>query len=97
MSYAEENYHCLDEPFSEGSGFRRVGGQPARQPAERTVDRANALREQSLDYASQLFSYPVDGCIRAFQRVSGLECHLSLEACSHATARKTLPDMSKEE
>ena len=96
MLYVEENYHWFDEPFSEGTGFRRVDSQPAKQP-ERTVDRDNALGEQPLEYASQLFSCPVDGCVRAFQRVSGLERHLSLEACSHATERKTLLDMNKEE
>ena len=50
-----------------------------------------------MSYSSQLFSCPVDGCVRVFQRVSGLERHLSLEACSHAVERKTLLDITKEE
>ena len=94
--YVEENYRWVDEPFSKGTGFRRVGNQPAKQ-LDRTVDRDDALEEQPLDYSSQLFSCPVDGCIRIFQRVSGLERHLSLEACSHEAERKTLLDVSKEE
>ena len=97
MLYVDENYHWFDKPFSEGRGFRHVRSQPAKQP-ECTVDRDNALGEQfGLRYASQLFSCPVDGCVRAFQCVSGLERHLSLEACSHETERKTLLDMTKEE
>ena len=94
LLYVEDNYRWFDEPFSEGTGFRRVGGQPARQP-DRAVKRDDALPEQ--DYSSHLFSCPVDGCVRVFQRVSGLERHLSLEACSHAVERKTLLDISKEE
>ena len=74
--------------------MRRVGGQPAKQP-DRTVKRDNAFSEQ--EYCSHLFSCPVDGCVRSFQRVSGLERHLSFEACSHAVERKTLLDISKEE
>ena len=50
-----------------------------------------------MSYRSHLFSCPVDACVRVFQRVSGLERHLSLEACSHAVERKTLLDISKEE
>ena len=94
MLYVEDNYRWFDEPFSEGTGFRRVGGQPAKQP-DRAVKRDDASPEQ--DYSSHLFSCPVDGCVRVFQRVSGLERHLSLEACSHAVERKTLLDISKEE
>ena len=65
MFYVEENYHWFDEPFSGVAGFRRIGSQPAKQP-ERTVDQDNALGEQPLDYASKLFSCPVDGCVRSF-------------------------------
>jgi len=32
LLYVEDNYRWFDEPFSEGTGFRRVGGQPAKQP-----------------------------------------------------------------
>lgn len=67
-SRTEDNYRWFDEPFSEGRGFRRVGGQPARQP-DRAVKRDDALLEQ--DHCSHLFSCPVDGCVRVFQRVSG--------------------------
>ena len=52
------------------------------------------------------FDEPFSG-VAGFRRVgsqpakqperTGLEHHLSLEACSHATERKTLLDMSKEE
>ena len=94
MLYVEDNYRWFDEPFSQGTGFRRVGGQPAKQ-IDRAVKRDDALPEQ--EYSSHLFSCPVDGCVRVFQRVSGLERHLSLEACSHAVERKTLLDISKEE
>ena len=79
--------------MTEGTGFRRVDGQPAKQPCSQEGD--DALPEMS--YSSQLFSCPVDGCVRVFQRVSGLERHLSLEACSHAVERKTLLDITKEE
>ena len=92
--YVEDNYRWFNEPFSEGTGFRRVGGQPAKQP-DRAVKGDDALPEMS--YRSHLFSCPVDGCVRVFQRVSGLERHLSVEACSHAVERKTLLDISKEE
>ena len=92
--YVENNYRWFNEPFSEGTGFRRVGGQPAKQP-DRAVKGDDALPEMS--YRSHLFSCPVDGCVRVFQRVSGLERHLSVEACSHAVERKTLLDISKEE
>ena len=79
--------------MTEGTGFRRVDGQPAKQPCSQEGD--DALPEMS--YSSQLFSCPVDGCVRVFQRVSGLEGRLSLEACSHAVERKTLLDISKQE
>ena len=39
--YVEDNYRWFDEPFSEGTGFRRVGGQPAKQP-DRAVKRDDA-------------------------------------------------------
>ena len=86
LLYVEDNYRWVDKPFSDGTGFRRVGRQPAKQP-DRAVKGDDALPEMS--YSSHLFSCPVDDCVRAFQRVSGLERHLSLEACSHAVERKT--------
>ena len=94
LLYVEDNYQWVDKPFSDGTGFRRVGRQPAKQP-DRAVKGDDALQEMS--YNSHLFSCPVDGCVSAFQRVSGLERHLSLEACSNAVERKTLLDISKEE
>ena len=94
LLYVEDNYRWFDEPFSEGTGFRRVGSQPAKQP-DRAVKGDDALPEKG--YTSHLFSCPVDGCIRVFQCVSGLERHLSLEACSHEVERKTLLDISEEE
>jgi len=68
------------------------------------VNWQNSLIVQSKDttkrgrgYSSHLCSCPVDSCIRVFQCVSGLERHLSLEACFHAVKLKTLLDISKEE
>ena len=87
-------YRWFNEPFSQGTGFRRVGGQPAKQP-DCAVKRDDALSEQ--EYSSHLIVCPVDGCVRVFQRVSGLERHLSLEVCSYEVERKTLLDISKEE
>ena len=55
----------------------------------------DALPEKG--YSSHLFSFLVDGCVRVFQSVSGLERHLYLEACSHAVEPKTLLDIRKEE
>jgi len=92
--YVEDNYRWFDEPFSQGTGFRRVGSQPAKQP-DCAVKRDDPLSEQ--EYSSHLFSCPVDDCVRVFPRASGLERHLSLEDCSHAVERKTLLDISKEE
>lgn len=94
LLYVEDNYRWFDEPFSEGTDFTRVGGQLAKQP-DRTVKGDDVLPEKG--YSSHLFSCPVDGCVKVFQRVLGLERHLSLEACSHAVERKTLLDISKEE
>ena len=68
------------------------------------VNWQNSLIMQSKDttkrgrgYSSHLCSCPVDSCIRVFQCVSGLERHLSLEACFHAVKLKTLLDIRKEE
>ena len=94
LLFVEDNYRWFDGPFSEGTGFRGVGSQPAKQP-DRVVKGDDALPEKG--YSSHLFSCLVDGCVRGFQRVSGLERHLYLEACSHAVERKTLLDISKEE
>ena len=84
LLYVEDNYRWFDEPFSEGTGFRHVGGQPAKQP-DRAVKGDDALPEKG--YSNHLFSCPVDGCVRVFQRVSGLERHLSLKACSRGVER----------
>ena len=94
LLFVEDNYRWFDGPFSEGTGFRGVGSQPAKQP-DRVVKGDDALPEKG--YSSHLFSCLVDGCVRVFQRVSGLERHLSSEACSHAVQRKTLLDINKEE
>ena len=64
-------------------------------PNNPIVQSNETMPYQSLTRAAT--SCPVDGCVRVFQRVSGLERHLFLEACSHAVERKILLHISKEE
>ena len=46
-------------------------------------------------HLSSVYSGPKEGCVKVFQRVSALERHLSLEACTLSPERHTLMDLAK--
>ena len=51
----------------------------------------------ALPSTGDLFSCPQEGCVRVFQRFSGLERHLFLEACALCPEKFSLLDLAKQE
>lgn len=57
------------------------------------AERAN--EEEAGSEETAVFPCPQEGCICVFQRLSSLEKHLSLEACTKTLERQTLSDIAK--
>ena len=69
-----------------------------RQPKQPIREQADVRQETSaLPTTGDLFSCPQEGCVRVFQRFSGLERHLSLEACALCPEKYSLLDLAKQE
>ena len=69
-----------------------------RQPKQPIREQADVRQETSaLPTTGDLFSCPQAGCVRVFQRFSGLERHLSLEACALCPEKFSLLDLAKQE
>ena len=69
-----------------------------RQPKQPIREQADVRQETSaLLTTGDLFSCPQEGCVRVFQRFSGPERHLSLEACALCPEKYSLLDLAKQE
>ena len=69
-----------------------------RQPKQPIREQADVPQETSaLPITGDLFSCPQEGCVRVFQRFSGLERHLFLEACALCPEKYSLLDLAKQE
>ena len=69
-----------------------------RQPKQPIREQADVRQETSaLPTTGDLFSCPQEGCVRVFQQFSGLERHLSLEACALCPEKYSLLDLAKQE
>ena len=78
--------------FSPG-GFKSLGTKrPEKEkPTEVQPEQIHACAEE----ATSIFACPQDGCVKAFQRLSSLEKHLSLERCTRSLEQRTLLDLAK--
>jgi len=74
-----------------------MGGPTAKKDAHDQPAHATAASTSCADEQKEMFSCPMDGCVRVFQRVSALDRHLSVEACEQMVERKTLLDLAKEQ
>ena len=74
------NYSWLSTKFSDGD-FKTVS--MVRQPKQPIREQADVRQEISaLPCTGDLFLCAQESCVRVFQRFSGLERYLSLEACA---------------
>ena len=74
-----------------------MGGPTAKKDARGQPAHATAASTSCADEQKEMFSCPMDGCVRVFQRASALDRHLSVEACEQMVERKTLLDLAKEQ
>ena len=89
------NYSWLSTKFLHGD-FKTVS--TFRQPTQRIREQADVRQETSaLPSSGDLFSCPQEGCVRVFQRSSGLERHPSLEVCALCPEKYSLLDLAKQE
>lgn len=88
-------YSWLSVSFSPG-GFKTV---PTKTPTQARVQTTTTDNRQSTwdSPPSCVYSCPQEGCIKVFQRASGLERHLSLEACFLSPERHTLMELAKQQ
>ena len=67
-----------------------------RQPKQPIREQADVRQETSaLSSSGDLFSCPQEGCVRVFQRFSGLERHPPLEVCALCPEKYSLLDLAK--
>ena len=93
--FSAENSSWLSTPFSKGD-FKQVRHKVVVHPGNSATDAAEDVQvEKEGSEESAVFSCPKEGCVRAFQRASSLEKHLSLEACTKALERQSLSDVAK--
>ncbi|KAK3726523.1 hypothetical protein QZH41_004644 [Actinostola sp. cb2023] len=93
-----KHLRCFSQIFSEGTFMevsqRRSSKQRQRAPPQPPTD-SDSDSDASESGLDRLFQCPNEGCIKVYQRHSGLENHLSYGKCELQEERHTLLDKAK--
>jgi hypothetical protein len=86
-----------DTPFSAG-GFVEVSPSKRKMPCPKKNLNEDEEESKETEMSTQedgIFSCPIEGCIKTFQRHYNLESHMSYRKCQLVTERNTLLDKAK--